>query len=127
MRPGDSGTRRKSRPKLANLRQTLDHRLKLSLLREMDGLADVVKRIILHRDILLFYATGAAGVLSLVWFLKGVEGGLLARRAVRRSWLLNNPNIPLKPARVWQLSEETSGHVSLMTNLDDERRFVAAE
>ena len=41
--------------------------------------------------------------------------------------LINNPNVPLCPARIWQLMGEISGHVGLMTNLDQERQPVAVE
>jgi hypothetical protein len=41
--------------------------------------------------------------------------------------LINDPNTPLCPARIWQLMGEISGHVGPMTNLDQETRPVAAE
>jgi hypothetical protein len=41
--------------------------------------------------------------------------------------LINDPNLPLCPARIWQLMGEISGHAGQMTNQDQGRRPVAAE
>ena len=41
--------------------------------------------------------------------------------------LINDPNMPLYPARIWQLMGEISGHVSQVTSTDLQRRPVAAE
>jgi hypothetical protein len=40
--------------------------------------------------------------------------------------LINDPGMPLYPARIWQLMGEISGHVGV-TNLDQERRPVGSE
>jgi hypothetical protein len=41
--------------------------------------------------------------------------------------LINDPNMPLCPSRIWQLMGEISGHVSPVTSTDLERLPVAAE
>ena len=38
--------------------------------------------------------------------------------------LINDPSMPLCPARIWQLMEEISGHAE--TEVDHERRPLAA-
>jgi uncharacterized protein (UPF0147 family) len=41
--------------------------------------------------------------------------------------LLNDPNMPLYPSRIWQLMGEISGHVRQVASADLERYPVAAE
>jgi hypothetical protein len=41
--------------------------------------------------------------------------------------LINDPGMPLCPARIWQLMGEISGHVSQVTSTDQERWPIAAE
>jgi hypothetical protein len=41
--------------------------------------------------------------------------------------LINDPNMPLCPARIWQLMGEISGHVSQVIGPDLKRWPVAAE
>jgi len=49
------------------------------------------------------------------------------RRLAELDDLINDPNMPLCPSRIWQLMGEISGHVGQMTSMDPERRAVAAE
>jgi hypothetical protein len=41
--------------------------------------------------------------------------------------LINDPNMPLCPSRIWALMGEISGHAGQMTSMDQERRSVPAE
>jgi hypothetical protein len=41
--------------------------------------------------------------------------------------LINDPNMPFCPARIWQLTTEISGQVGQMTKTDRARRPMAAE
>ena len=41
--------------------------------------------------------------------------------------LLNDPNMPLSPARIWELMGEISGHAAQLTKMDQGTRPVAAE
>jgi hypothetical protein len=49
------------------------------------------------------------------------------RKLAELDGLINDPNLPLCPARIWQLMGEISGHVGQMTNQDQVRRPAAAE
>ena len=40
--------------------------------------------------------------------------------------LINNPNMPLSPSRIWQILGEISGHAGRMTSMDQDQ-CVAAE
>jgi hypothetical protein len=48
------------------------------------------------------------------------------RKLAELDSLINDPNMPLSPARIWQLIGEISGHAG-RTNVEQERRPVAAE
>jgi hypothetical protein len=41
--------------------------------------------------------------------------------------LINDPNLPLCPSRIWKLMGEISGHTDEMTGVDHEMLPLAAE
>jgi hypothetical protein len=49
------------------------------------------------------------------------------RKLAELDGLINDPNLPLCPSRIWQLMGEISGHAGQMTNQDQVRRPAAAE
>ena len=48
------------------------------------------------------------------------------RKLAELDELINNPNMPLWPSRIWQLIGEISNHAGQMTSLEQDR-LVAAE
>jgi hypothetical protein len=49
------------------------------------------------------------------------------RKLAELDSLINDPNMPLSPGRIWELMGEISGHFAQLTKMDQETRRFAAE